>query len=637
MSKSKLSLAGAGVAFLGILVLWSCKDNFTDEDLINKQHELAQDSIQLSIVVYNGSTSFKGSSGGRTASAKGVNGLTVLVTDKDGTLKTATTDASGIAIFKNLNPGSVSGTVSGTGYTTASFVISLVNTTNSSQPGTAGNNNIQAGVLLPVYETAGANTAKVSGKATCETNLLNDTRENVPDGVKVSFSISTASVDFNDNGAVIGAILGIFDKLGAGSFKNARIESIQFETTFTADITGGAYSITLPTSADGLTYDVSFPDFRADQSIAINNYLNTPAGSTRNVVTLPTLFTQNTALDSDFTLNNPIPTLIPIQIDIAAPPAAGTGAAVTAKLVATGIGATYTILAPGSGYPASSATIPVTVTGGDFDSSVPGAAAAALNATSNAAGQITALTGTTGLGYRSQPTLTIGGGGSGAVVVMHYASTVAPLGGTGANAGTTLTSGGTGYVVAPTFEVRGYDYAGEYLEATATATVSGGAVVSFNVPATTFARIISATFIPQERINAFVDGNGDIGVTSSGGITDGTGTNQITPDVFGAAYDPLQPPAVTVRDLRNAGSGAVVIANMDASGTIDFLSVQFKGSGYSQASYANFPLSPEPFQFSSTNDSNASDNIKSKITVRPGLTRIFDVHYGTGIRERKVE
>jgi hypothetical protein len=310
---------------------------------------------------------------------------------------------------------------------------------------------------------------------------------------------------------------------------------------------------------------------------------------------------------------------------------------VTARLLPQAVAPTFTILAVGSGYPASSTTIPVTVTGGDFDAGVPGSAAANLTASSNAAGQITGILGTTGFGYRSQATLTIGGGGTGAVVRANFNTTMAPLFGTGVNSGTTLTSGGTGYVVPPTLEIRGYDFNGEYLEATAATEVLGGSVIDFSVPVTTFARITSAIITPQDRTNAFVDGTGDVAVSTSGGLTDQFGGNQIDLNVLGSGYNPAVPPTVTVRDLRGGGSGAVVLANTDATGFLDFLSIQSRGSAYSRSATANFPQSPEAFTFTIANDSNEPEDIRTKITVRPGLNRILDVHYGTGARSREID
>lgn len=638
MNRLRFSLSSALCIGIFALTIWSCKDSFTDEDLVNKQHELSQDSIQLSVVIYNASTTFKGKTGGRAASAQGVQNITVTITDRDGTLRTSTSDANGITVFKNLNPGSVSGAVSGTNFTTANFVISLVNNTNASQPGSTGNNHIQAAVLIPVYETSGPNTSTVSGTVTCESNMLNNVRENVPDGVTVSFSISDVSFSSADD-ELLSNLLGVLGKIGAASFKNANVEDIRFQTNFVATVAAGAYTITLPTSADGVSYDFSFSDFRAAQSIAINNYVNTPSGSTRDVVSLQTLFTQNSVLDAAFASKYPIPSVNAIQLDLQAPPAAGSGAVAAAKLLpdAVDAGNGFTILAAGSGYPASSITIPVTVTGGDFDSTVPGATAAALNASSNASGQITAITGTLGFGYRSQATISIGGGGTGAVVIANYSTFLAPLGGTGVNSGTTLTAGGSGYVIAPELEVRGYDYDGEYLEATATTTVSNGSVVSFSVPGTTFAKIISVVFLPEDRIQAFVDGFGDMSVNSSGGLTGYLGGTTIFLDDAGNGYNPTAPPTVTVRDLRGAGSGAVVLSNTNVGGYLDQLTIQSGGSGYSQSLYANFPIGAEAFSYSISNSSNNAEDIKTKITLRPGLARILDAHYGTGKQERKIE
>src|SRR5689334_9193696 len=249
MKKQKLFYACV-IALFVLLAMWSCQDNFTEEDLLNKQAELGLDSIDLSILVYNASTSFTSLGDGgeedpddcydcRSKSTAALSGLTVTIS-KNGKSVSATTDATGIALFKGLQPGTVVGSVAGTGFTTTNFVVSVkegASANGTNEPTT------NAGAVIPVFETAGPNVATVTGYATCELNLLNSTRENVPNGTKVAFSIDTSSESFTD---LLSALLslGLLDE----SVTSASVDKLSFEGNFVATITNGAFSINLPTS-----------------------------------------------------------------------------------------------------------------------------------------------------------------------------------------------------------------------------------------------------------------------------------------------------------------------------------------------------------------------------------------------------
>jgi hypothetical protein len=616
MKTKYLTLKSIGMAFVVLAALWSCRDEFTEEDLINKQ---SSDSVRFVVLTYNASTSF--SINGRQNSQAGLANLNVKI-NIDGKAVTKATADNGIAVFSNLKPGTVAGTISGTGFTTVNFVASI-----RKDASDMDDQITYASILVPVYETDGPNVATIEGTATCETNLLNNSKENVPDGTTVSFSISSTSVDLEDEDDVVALLGDVLKTLtGAASPKNATLESVEFETNFITTIAGGKYSIKLPTSPKGLSYDFAFSDFTANQSIGIHNYENETPGSTRDVVSIPTLFSQSSAATFSANEYTAIPPIHPVQIDITAPPAEGNGATATVKLVATSVApGGFNVLSAGSGYTPNSTTIPVTVNGGDFDSTVPGATAASLTASSDANGRITGVTGTLGTGYRSQATLTIGGGGTGALVQVDYFSTVAPIGGTGAASGSTLTSGGSGYVVPPTVIFRGYDL-NEYVQFTAGTVINNGAVINFGVTGF-FSKAPTVAFEAELRTTAKA---GDVTVVE-GMIT------AVDIDEQGSAYNPLVAPGVVVRDLRGAGTGAQVVANMDESGIVDFFNVIARGSGYSLLSNANYPTAPEPFVFSTSNESGDVEKTETKIELRPGIKRILNVNFGTGIKAKGVE
>ena len=630
MKKQRLFSATV-IGLFALLALWSCKDDFTEEDLINKQAALSLDSIDLSILVYNASTSFTSLSNGeeddddcydcRTKSSNALAGLTVTIA-KNGKIVSVTTDATGIALFKGVQPGTVTGSVSGAGFTTTNFVVSVKegeSSNGSNEPTT------NAGAVIPVFDTSGANSATVNGYATCELNLLNSTPENVPDGTKVSFSIDTSSDSFEELlSALLG--LGLFEE----SVTSASVDKLSFEGNFVATVTNGTFSIKLPTSHHGLKYNYSFSDFTANQQIAVNNFLYETPGSLRSVQTISTQFGQ----DIDYTYSEQvyIPELAAVQLDIAAPPVAGTGATATAALMPAAAmidltpGSGYSILASGSGYGISQTGIPVVVSGGSFDGTVTGAVTAALTANSDAQGRIVSLSGTLGFGYKSPVTIAVGGTGAGAVIRPAFQSTVTPLFGLATTLGatkTTLTAGGTGYAIAPTVVLVGLNASGQQITEEVSATISNGSVVSFSTPVGSYASAPTITFRPVTRSNATAYLNS---IDESSGTITGVYINN-----GGSGYNPSAPPAVTIRDLRNLGTGAAIAAQTASTGYISGLQIVSGGSaystlGYSYSYYANYPTSYHGFY---------SDN--ESLILRAGITQNVNAYYGTGVHARGLQ
>jgi hypothetical protein len=618
MNKSKLFLGGILMLAMS-MVIWSCKDDFTEEDQLKLQADLDQkslnanqDSVALSIQVYNASTS-AGTSGGRTT---GLTGIAVKLA-ANGKVLSGTTDADGLVNFY-VRPGSVSGSLTATGYTTVNFTLSV------DRPSVSTSNHLtNASVTIPTFATTGATVSTVSGTATFEGDLTNNTRENMT-GVTVSFVPSQTSLE---------------TYYSSVTSSGADIDKFSIESNFITTITNGAYTINLPVGINGLDYTYTVSDFTANQTIAINNYENDVAGTVRDVVTVPAVFSMSSAITSLAASNfTTIPTVASVQVDIDLPPAAFTTAATAtaAILSASNVdaGNGFTILSGGSGYTASSSSIAVTVT--PIAGNTP-TTTAILYANSNASGQITSINAAGfdpdaagplvasdyGAGYRGVSTLTIGTGG--AIVVPKFANTVSSI---------TMT-GGAGYVLAPTFSVRGLDVNGVSIESTGSTNISGGAVVSFTSPGTAFSKITSMTFIPVTRVRA-VANQGNFSANSIGQISNaGTGIT-----TAGSGYDPATPPAVTVRSLRARSAGATnatVISEMSGN-TVNQLTVLVQGTEYSTVG-ANFPAAGTFQNFSivagvATAGSAGTPGVTNGL--RPGVTRSIHFHAGTGTRLKGV-
>ena len=606
MNKNKL-LIFASLLVVISAVTWSCKDEFSAEDQLRLQAELEEqarqnaendskekDSVALSIQAYNASVSAH-SSGGKTSGIQGVAGLTVRIS-AGGSILSQITSAEGIANFW-VQAGSISGTVSGTGFATANFTIS-VSEAEDSETGEFGEQATNASVTLPVFSNTGSTTARVTGQVTFQGNLLNSTQELVPNGTGVTFRPDPFALSAY-----------YYDVIS----DRADIDAYSFEGTFTTTTNNGTYSINLPAGANGLDYTFAFNDFTADQSIAINNYVNETAGSVRDVVTIRTNFGQLVGASP-----NP-PSILPVQFDIQAPPPAGTGATVNLRLTpqsVLGLGnPPATVMAGGNGYPVSSVTVPVTVNGGDFDGSVPGATSAVITANTNAIGQVTSLNVTTlGFGYRSRPTLTIGGGGSGAIVRLNWESNIADH--SYPDGPSIITAGGSGYLErnTPIIRVTGYNIQGEVTIIPVSTLVASGSVVGLS-PTLPLSSITSAVVVSPTRSNAQASAYSvsTLGELSNVLLLDG-----------GAGYADAPAPTVTVRGLRG-GSGAIVVAEMNDHDVLA-LTVVNRGSGYSTLTNANFPTTSQAFS-----------PLSSGISLVAGQEKVLDAYYGTGRRTRDIQ
>jgi len=521
---------------------------------------------------------------------------------------TTSMTTNGVVSFPNCRIGTTNVVVQMNGFTTINFRTSLTPTDTifSGSPNTIR----QVSTMVPIFATSGAgNTAQIQGTVTIENDMTNLTPELAPAGTVVSANINANDPNFQTT---------YLTRDGkAGSIISIAYEDAFATTTLSA---AGTYTLTVPASINQLPINVVLTDVILKQRIYINNYVGAPFVNP-SVDSILTTFSQTNLAGID---NTTIPSVFPVTVTIAGPPAQGSGAAATAILKASSIdaGNGFQILNPGAGYPASSNTIQVTVSGGNFDNSVTNATAASLSATSNANGEIVAITGTTGIGYRGMATLTISGGTISAVVQPNYASTIANLGATAnPSDGSTINAGGSGYVSAPTARILGMGTAG-YVNVTTNTTLVQNAVASINFGAiaNTFSIPPVVTFDAQSVVTATAKVNG----ISAGQITSFSVINP------GQGYDPNgTAPQVTVNALAPAGGSGVIVNAVMAAGKLSSINVLYGGSGYANNNannHGNYPNAFTPF----TNSPNV-------LYVTPNGSYVRDMYYGTGYRPTNIQ
>ncbi|HLF35947.1 MAG TPA: hypothetical protein VI583_17010, partial [Cyclobacteriaceae bacterium] len=243
MKTKKLLYLISGIVMSAFLV-FSCKDDFTEEDFLLMQQEMSQQDFQnrLQELLYQAQLAKTSDSAmavlqnmlskelwmfqDSTAYAKQLDQLrnaglllswtiqvqdnrtpvdsvdvNILTADIDqGRTLSAVTDANGYVTFMDVTVGRNLVRLNKTGYFSANVAVEF--TTNTIQQTYAATyNNIvirrQESSILPIFSSTSTETATITGLATIDLDLTNNTREFAPAGTTVRANISDALQDYD--------------------------------------------------------------------------------------------------------------------------------------------------------------------------------------------------------------------------------------------------------------------------------------------------------------------------------------------------------------------------------------------------------------------------------------------------------
>jgi hypothetical protein len=296
MKLNKLMLALFAIAASAI-IFTACKDEFTEEDFLNMQAELARElaatqqqyelekletqrevqeyllrlqnqlsndredeialrnleALRKSGLITNYSVRVQSDDepvAGATLTA-------VTSSSSNGARQVVTTDANGVAVFTDLVWGGNIITIEATGYLTVEIVVTF------SAP--AGTFTQVGNIIYPVgrneasefelfsNDVGAEKTATVKGRVTIETDLTNDTPE-IPQDLTIKLRLTGAAANTNSSGVTINKYIFASNAIGTGVVNN----------------TTGEYTITIPAKASGLAYAIDLPEFELNQTVAIN-------------------------------------------------------------------------------------------------------------------------------------------------------------------------------------------------------------------------------------------------------------------------------------------------------------------------------------------------------------------------------
>lgn len=251
------------------LVVASCNDDFSEEDLLRLQTDLAneQDSLKqaqateafnqagelLSYsvkIVTNDESPVEGASVILLAASDGGTGDS----------QSLTTDANGQVFFDRVVIGGNILTVSSDGHYDISASVDFGTITEGDHyqiiEGIIIPTPVTESSILPLFsDESGAELATISGVVSIETDLTNTTSE-VPQDLTLQANLSFFASQFGTGGSIFPQIYSFDSDLTIGRAD--------------VDNTTGAYSMSVPTTADGITVSLIIPNVSANQRIAIN-------------------------------------------------------------------------------------------------------------------------------------------------------------------------------------------------------------------------------------------------------------------------------------------------------------------------------------------------------------------------------
>jgi hypothetical protein len=225
---------------------------------------------------------------GRVEELEGVQGATVAIAQY-GNIVTQTTPASGMVTVE-LRSGSANVVISAPNHTTVNYTANLTSdgnpVTNNRLPIAPGNGHtVHVGNVIPLFPTTGPGTATVRGRAYIETDLTNETAEQVtPAVLGAGTNLFTANIningDFRDRYLNIANASSSIGTVAGDAFEGF-INRISYEnatTNVVVDATGN-YSGVVPATASGLPLQLRYSQIAADRTFWASSFDNADLGT----------------------------------------------------------------------------------------------------------------------------------------------------------------------------------------------------------------------------------------------------------------------------------------------------------------------------------------------------------------------
>ncbi len=270
MKRIKNTFAPILLALVFGLVTKSCKNDFSEEDVLQSQKELTQEQAKENAAAITLASGLLDYSITLHDDESPVAEATITITNqKDGSVATSTTDQNGNAVFVDILLGGYHVAVSATSFANFSYMVGFgsplegvhyQNTNNKIVP-----IETSEASKIEVFRLDGESTATIKGVVSIETDLTNNAPE-VPQDITIRANLD-AEVNAQHSR--------LESSNGVGN------TSIYIEGSFTftqgnigialVDNTSGEYSMQVPANVKGAEIDLLFPLVEAGQRLAYSN------------------------------------------------------------------------------------------------------------------------------------------------------------------------------------------------------------------------------------------------------------------------------------------------------------------------------------------------------------------------------
>jgi hypothetical protein len=313
----------------------SCDDDFSEEDLLNKQYELAkqradeerayQDSLQNANQNYQDSVSNSNiaalNQAGRmlnytvtvTVDDIPIEGVTVSATNT-GSTTSVDTDANGNAEFADIMLGGHAISISSPDHLDVSYLVDF------GKPEKGVHYEIIDGVVIPIevseasklelFSLTGLQTATIKGKVEIESDLTNSLPE-FPQDITIRANLDASG--FAGHHTMLESAAGPAGSIyvaGSFSFTEGDIGAAS------VDNSTGEYSMVIPATSGGIEVDILYPLIEEDQTLAFQEVNGTGVGA--QIGTQPARFGSDIAFAAT-------PVVPGVFATFPAPPAPGRG------------------------------------------------------------------------------------------------------------------------------------------------------------------------------------------------------------------------------------------------------------------------------------------------------------------------
>jgi hypothetical protein len=234
-------------ALIILIAISSCKKRNETEDNDDYIDYISGVKIRYTLAIVSGDNSIS-KSGINIKNAR----VSLVMNDS---IHTKNVDEKGMVYFDNLFSGNTIVKVECEGYTTANLIVDLTirDTTNIYD----SENLRSASTIVTLFPLTGNNTATVSGNLYADTDLTTTGTEQVLQELLIRATINPAQIPDYINHSASGGILDF-------SYENATTTTIS---------ENGKYSLSVPSSLNGLEIFINADNFAADQRITGSDFV----------------------------------------------------------------------------------------------------------------------------------------------------------------------------------------------------------------------------------------------------------------------------------------------------------------------------------------------------------------------------